>query len=198
MVLCSIWVQQFAEVPRTVRAALPVMAPLPVAGGLGTVPIGADRTDPFVLYVPLPAPSRDAWQSPVLDQRADEYREAGANLAANVFDMIERGRIPRPDGPVALPAAAGAPRRAGRHDNCRRPAWVPVRWQRKGIPPRRHSLSRHWRWPALRAGVLLRLAGITTGARLRTVSAAGRRRPGRARNGRIPCRSAGQAACLRR
>jgi hypothetical protein len=81
-------IQQFAEVPRTVKAALPVMGPLPVAGGLGTKPFGVDRTDHFVLYVPLPAPYRDSWQSPVLDQRADDYREAGANLAANAFDIM--------------------------------------------------------------------------------------------------------------
>jgi hypothetical protein len=81
-------IQQFAEIPRTVQAALPVMGPLPVPGGLGTAPIGVDRTDHFVLYVPLPAPHRNAWQSPALAQRADEYRQAGANLAANVFDIM--------------------------------------------------------------------------------------------------------------
>ena len=32
----------------------------------------------------------------------------------------------------------------------------------------------HWHWPALRVGVLLRLAGITTGARPRIVPGAGR------------------------
>jgi hypothetical protein len=66
------------------------MGPLPVPGGLGTTPIGVDRTDHFVLYVPLPAPYRNAWQSPALAQRAAEYREAGANLAANVFDIMRR------------------------------------------------------------------------------------------------------------
>lgn len=81
-------IQQFAEIPRTVMAALPVMGRLPVPGGLGTEPIGVDRTDHFVLYVPLPAPYRNAWQSPVIAQRAEEYREAGANLAANVFDIM--------------------------------------------------------------------------------------------------------------
>lgn len=61
------------------------MGRLPVPGGLGTAQFGIDRTDHFVLYVPLPAQYRNAWQSPVLAQRADEYREAGANLAANVL-----------------------------------------------------------------------------------------------------------------
>jgi hypothetical protein len=92
-------IQQFAAIPRTVQAALPVMGRLPVPGGLGTAPFGIDRTDHFVLYVPLPAPYRDAWQSPVLAQRADGYREAGANLAANVFDIMRgegfRDRIVR-------------------------------------------------------------------------------------------------------
>jgi hypothetical protein len=64
------------------------MGRLPVPGGLGTEPIGVDRTDHFVLYIPLPAPYRNAWQSPVMAERADEYREAGANLAANVFDIM--------------------------------------------------------------------------------------------------------------
>lgn len=81
-------IQQFQEVPRTVQAALPLLGPLPVPGGLGTVPIGVDRTDHFVLYVPLPAPDRDAWHHPVLEQRAQEYREVGANLAANAFDVM--------------------------------------------------------------------------------------------------------------
>lgn len=81
-------IQQFAAIPRTVQSKLPVMGRLPVPGGLGTAPIGVDRTDHFVLYVPLPAPYRNAWQSPALAQRADEYQEAGANLAANVFDIM--------------------------------------------------------------------------------------------------------------
>ena len=82
-------VQQFPAVPRTVRAAVPLIAPLPVPGGLGAAPIPIDRTDHFVMYVPLPVPYRDAWQAtPVLAHRAREHRKAGANLAANVFDMM--------------------------------------------------------------------------------------------------------------
>jgi hypothetical protein len=81
-------IQQFAEIPRTARAALPVMGRLPVPGGLGTAPIGVDRTDHFLVYFPLPAPQRHAWRHPVLTQRADAYQEAGANLAANVFDIM--------------------------------------------------------------------------------------------------------------
>jgi hypothetical protein len=81
-------IQQFAQVPRTVKATLPVMGPLPVPGGLGTAPIGVDRTDHLVLYMPLPAPYRNAWQSPVLAQQADKYQGAVANLAANVFDIM--------------------------------------------------------------------------------------------------------------
>jgi hypothetical protein len=81
-------IQQFREVPRTTQAALPLLAPLPGPAGLGTVPVSIDRTDHFVLYVPLPAPHRDAWHHPALDQRAGEYRKAGANLAANAFDIM--------------------------------------------------------------------------------------------------------------
>jgi hypothetical protein len=40
------------------------------------------------MYIPLPAPYRDAWKTPVLAQRDGQYREAGANLAANVFDFL--------------------------------------------------------------------------------------------------------------
>jgi len=81
-------VQQFPRVPHTARAALPVIGPLPVPGGLGTEPICVDRADHAVLYVPLPAPGRDAWRSPVIDRRAGEYRAAGANLAAHVVDLM--------------------------------------------------------------------------------------------------------------
>ena len=49
-------IQQFAELPQTVQARLPVMGRLPVPDGLGAAPIGVDRTDHFVMYVPLPAP----------------------------------------------------------------------------------------------------------------------------------------------
>jgi hypothetical protein len=86
-------VQQFDSLPRTVGASRPVLARLPVPGGLGTAPFPVDRTDHFVLYVPLPAPYRDAWQHPVLTRRAAEYREAGANLAANVADLMRREEI---------------------------------------------------------------------------------------------------------
>ena len=82
-------VQQFPAIPRTVQASVPLIARLPVPGGLGTAPFPVDRTDHFVVYVPLPAPYRDAWRaSPVLEQRDREFREVGANLAANVFDLM--------------------------------------------------------------------------------------------------------------
>jgi hypothetical protein len=81
-------IQQFAEVPRTARASLPAMGRLPAPGGLGTRPFSVDRIDHGVLYVPLPTPYRDAWRSPLIAQRAHKYQEAGANLAANVFDIM--------------------------------------------------------------------------------------------------------------
>jgi hypothetical protein len=96
-------VQQFPRVPHTARAALPVIGPLPVPGGLGTEPVCVDRTDHAVLYVPLPAPDRDAWRSPAIDERAAGYRAAGANLAAHVVDLMrmpgfrdQAGRSPYP------------------------------------------------------------------------------------------------------
>jgi hypothetical protein len=91
-------VQHFDSLPRTVGASRPVFARLPVPGGLGTRPFPVDRTDHFVLYVPLPAPYRDAWQHPLLARRAAEHREAGANLAANVADLMRKEEIrPRAD-----------------------------------------------------------------------------------------------------
>ena len=82
-------IQQFDAIPRTARAAVPMLSPLPVPGGLGTRPFAIDRADHFVMYVPLPSPYRDAWrQSPLLEQRDDEYRETAANLAANAFDIM--------------------------------------------------------------------------------------------------------------
>jgi hypothetical protein len=82
-------IQQFDAIPRTVRAAQPMMAPLPAPGGLGIEAFAVHRGDHLVVYVPLPPPYCDAWQSsPVLVQRADEYREVASNLAAKVFDIM--------------------------------------------------------------------------------------------------------------
>jgi hypothetical protein len=83
-------VQQFDSLPRTLEASRPLLARLPVPGSLGTRPFPVDRTDHFVLFVPLPPPNCDAWQHSQLARRAAEYREAGANLAAHVADLMRR------------------------------------------------------------------------------------------------------------
>ncbi len=69
------------------------MPPARPPPGLGNAPIGVDRGDHAVLYVPLPEPYRYAWRSPGLEQRAGEYRHAGANLAANVFELMRSGEF---------------------------------------------------------------------------------------------------------
>jgi hypothetical protein len=116
-------IQQFPRVPHTALAALPAIGALPVPGGLGTEPVCVDRIDHSVLYVPLAGPDRQAWRSPVIDQRAAEYRAAGANLAAHVFDLMrmpgfrdQTARSPYPRLPrllSALDGMSGVPDRCG-------------------------------------------------------------------------------------
>lgn len=80
--------QQFREVPDTEKACLPVMAPLPAGDGLGTTPIGMDRGDHSVLYYPLPEEQAQAWRHPLYEERDAEFREAGANLASNLLEIL--------------------------------------------------------------------------------------------------------------
>jgi hypothetical protein len=80
--------QQYAEVPHTEKAMLPVLCPLPTPNGLGDEPIGVDRGDHLVIYLPAPLQQRQAWQLPAHTIRAEEYRQAAQNLAANVFAMM--------------------------------------------------------------------------------------------------------------
>jgi hypothetical protein len=82
-------IQQFAEVPRTRAAALPMQAQLPVPGGLGDQPIAINRGDHIVVYQPVTAGLRQAWRSPNIEARAGDYRRAGAELAANVIAMLQ-------------------------------------------------------------------------------------------------------------
>ena len=113
-------IQQFDAIPRTVRAAQPMMAPLPAPGGLGTAPFVIDRADHFVLYAPLPPPYCDAWQSsPVLVQQADGYPGNGREPRRSRVRHHAARSVPRADSRVSVPAAADAPCRPGRHDDCR-------------------------------------------------------------------------------
>lgn len=81
-------VQQFSEVPQTARATLPLVAPLPAGDGLGEEPFGVARMEYTVAYRPYPEPDRHGWRSPVIDARIAEFRQAGANLAGNAFDVM--------------------------------------------------------------------------------------------------------------
>jgi hypothetical protein len=81
-------IQQFSEVPDSKKAMLPLQAPLPVRDGLGDQPFGIDRGDHMVVYLPVAAQLRQAWRGPAVTARSADYQKAGANLAANVFDML--------------------------------------------------------------------------------------------------------------
>jgi hypothetical protein len=82
-------IQQFAEVPGTRRAALPLQGPLPASDGMGELPVHVNRGDHTVIYQPVPQPLRQAWRGAVCEARDGEFREAGANLAANVLAMLQ-------------------------------------------------------------------------------------------------------------
>lgn len=81
-------IQQYAEIPDSALAMLPLVARLPAWTGLGNQPFAVDRVDQMVVYLPVPEHQRQAWRNPVTDSRVADYRTAGANLAANVFAML--------------------------------------------------------------------------------------------------------------
>jgi len=80
--------QQYPEVPDTEGARRPLLAPLPVPGGMGSQLFGIDRGDHQVIYAPVRGPQRQAWRSPALTSRAADYQRAGAYLAANVLVLL--------------------------------------------------------------------------------------------------------------
>jgi hypothetical protein len=81
-------IQQFPEVPRTRAAALPLVAPLPAPGGLGDGPVVVGRGDHYIVYHPLPPALRQAWRCPATVARDAAYRQAGAELAAQVTALF--------------------------------------------------------------------------------------------------------------
>jgi hypothetical protein len=83
-------IQQFPEVPQTTVSRLPLIAPLPARTSLGTQLIGVARLKYMAIYLPFPGPERYAWQDPRIDTHAGMYRLTGANLAANVFDILRQ------------------------------------------------------------------------------------------------------------
>lgn len=81
-------IQQFREVPRSPQNSLPLMCQMPADVRPGEDIFVIPRGDHTVTYLPFPEPERYAWQDPRIDAHAAEYREAGANLAANAFDIM--------------------------------------------------------------------------------------------------------------
>jgi hypothetical protein len=107
--------QQYPEIPDTEKAALPVVAPLPAPGGLGSQPYLVDRGDHQVVYLPVAEHQRQAWRSPLITANMAGYRQAGANLAATVVSMMRRpglrdraARFPYPRLRTLLAAVDGA------------------------------------------------------------------------------------------
>ena len=65
-----------------------MMAALPAGTSLGEEPFAVMRDEYTVVYRAYPEPDRYAWRSPQVDAHAAEFRQAGATLAANVFDLL--------------------------------------------------------------------------------------------------------------
>jgi hypothetical protein len=83
-------IQQFPEVPQTAVSTMPLMAQLPARTSLGTDTLAVARLEYMAIYLPFRGPERYAWQGPRIDAHADMYRLTGANLAANVFDILRQ------------------------------------------------------------------------------------------------------------
>ncbi|MEU4229577.1 hypothetical protein AB0F17_35215 [Nonomuraea sp. NPDC026600] len=79
--------QQYAEVPNTERAGL-LMGRLPEGVAFGAAVLPLDRGDHLVVYHPVPEEQRNAWRGPGAVAHDAKFRQAGANLAANVLDML--------------------------------------------------------------------------------------------------------------
>lgn len=77
--------QYFTE---SVSGGLPLMAGLPAPSGMGDSPLSVPKGERVVTYHPVSADRRKAWKNPVVTAHDARYRQAGANLAANVFDML--------------------------------------------------------------------------------------------------------------
>ncbi|MFF0249968.1 hypothetical protein [Streptosporangium sandarakinum] len=81
-------IQQYREVPVSTHGNVPIIARLPNDTGLGVQPFGVSRGDHQVVYAPVPPEQREAWRHPRIAAQDAAYRNAGANLAGNVFDML--------------------------------------------------------------------------------------------------------------
>ena len=69
---------------------LPLMAKLPGFSGTGDDPFGVVRDGHAISYQPFPEPARHAWRNPRIEEHLTDYRLTGANLAANVFDILRQ------------------------------------------------------------------------------------------------------------
>ena len=156
-------VQQYAEVPDSDKATLPVVAQLPAPDGLGSQPYLVDRGDHQVIYLPVAEHQRQAWRSPLITANMTGYRRAGSNLATLVVSMMRRpslrdraGRSPYPrlrtllaavDGTELIadsrgcrfrdpgsPAASSASRTCHEHRRATRQTW---RGRQLDRPPKR-------------------------------------------------------------
>lgn len=96
-------IQQYAEVPDTELATRPVMGRLPAPDGLGENPLALPRTDHLVTYHPMPAQHRDVWGGPAVLNADAQYRQAGANLAANVVAIMQLDHLAAAAAQVPYP-----------------------------------------------------------------------------------------------
>ncbi|HUR06118.1 MAG TPA: hypothetical protein VM347_26460 [Nonomuraea sp.] len=79
--------QQYREVPDTGAATIPLMVKLGGAS-LGPAALEVARSDHRVRYHPVLDHLREGWRNATITANEDAYRWAGANLAADVFDML--------------------------------------------------------------------------------------------------------------
>ncbi|MEV0589409.1 hypothetical protein [Nonomuraea sp. NPDC050310] len=79
--------QQYREVPDTEAATSPLMVKLN-GTSLGPAAMEVARSDHRVRYHSVPEDLREAWRNAKITANESAYRWAGANLAANVFDML--------------------------------------------------------------------------------------------------------------
>lgn len=83
--------QQFEEVPRSMRNDVPLIGLLPEGAEFSSHSMAVVRDDHQVVYEPIRGDHSALWSHPTISENQAAYLEAGQNLAANVFDML---RIP--------------------------------------------------------------------------------------------------------
>ncbi|HXJ82121.1 MAG TPA: hypothetical protein VMS64_25990 [Candidatus Methylomirabilis sp.] len=101
-------IQQFPDVPGSARAAFPLISPLPGGDGLGDAPFSVYRNAPdhYLTYLALPESHRQAWHSAKIEAMTDDFRAAGADLAANVFAAMQQEPLREKTAASPYPGAA--------------------------------------------------------------------------------------------